>query len=185
MGRTFRKLQISPALVVAVVALVAAFGGGAVAGVAVEGLNSKEKKQVRQISLKQAKRLVAQIPAGPRGKQGPTGAEGPRGPQGEGTEHLWAVVDPLGNLVRSSAGVTSTQLFAAVIGGSYEVDFGRNVTNCALLATLGRTDAADLDPDPGTIGTAYRNGNPQAVYVKTGTTAGTPADRSFHLGVIC
>ena len=179
MGRVFRKFRISPALVVAVVALVAAFGGGAVAGVAVEGLNGKEKKQVKQISLKQVKRLVAQIPAGPRGRQGP------RGLPGRNAAELWAVVDPFGNLVRSSPGVTSTQLFAAVIGGSYEVDFGRDVTQCALLATIGRTDAADLDPDPGTIGTAYRNGNPEAVYVKTGNTDGIASDRSFHLGVIC
>ncbi len=69
--------------------------------------------------------------------------------------------------------------------GSYQVTFDRDVTSCALLATLGRTDVQNLDPDPGEIGTAYRNGNPDAVYVKTRDSTGTSADASFHLAVFC
>lgn len=43
-------------MVVAVVALVAALGGGAVAGVAITSLNKKEKRQVKKIAKKEGKR---------------------------------------------------------------------------------------------------------------------------------
>jgi hypothetical protein len=82
----------SPALLVAVVALVAALGGGAVAGVTISKLNDKEKKQVKQISKriskKQARKLDKKIellpgPQGPEGPAGPTGASGAQGPKGD------------------------------------------------------------------------------------------------------
>ena len=56
--RRIKGAKPSPALLVAVVALVAALGGGAVAGVAVTALNKKEKKQVTKISKKQANRQI-------------------------------------------------------------------------------------------------------------------------------
>ena len=59
------------------------------------------------------------------------------------------------------------------------------MTDCALIAALGRVDAADLDPTPGEIGVAYRNGNVQATYVKTFDKDALEADRSFHLAVFC
>jgi hypothetical protein len=37
----------------------------------------------------------------------------------------------------------------------------------------------------GEIGTAYRNGNAEVVYVKTRDSGGLEADRSFRLAVIC
>jgi hypothetical protein len=55
MGR-LKGRRPSSALLVAVVALVAALGGGAVAGVAVTSLNKKEKKQVKTIAKKQGKK---------------------------------------------------------------------------------------------------------------------------------
>ncbi|MBK5111136.1 MAG: hypothetical protein JJE10_07200 [Thermoleophilia bacterium] len=51
-----KKAVPSPAMLVAVVALVAALGGGAVAGVAVTSLNKKQGKKVRTIAKKQGKR---------------------------------------------------------------------------------------------------------------------------------
>ena len=48
----------SAALLVAVVALVVALGGGAVAGVAVTVLNNKEKKEVRKLARKQANKRI-------------------------------------------------------------------------------------------------------------------------------
>lgn len=85
----------SPALLVAVVALVAALGGGAVAGVAVRSLNKKEIKKVRQIAKREAKKQFRKVPAGPRGEAGlpgtqgvpgnagPIGDRGPIGPTGD------------------------------------------------------------------------------------------------------
>jgi hypothetical protein len=60
-------------LVVAIVALVAALGGGAYA--AQLGLNSKQKKEVKNISKQVAK-------PGPEGKQGPAGPGGAKGDTG-------------------------------------------------------------------------------------------------------
>ncbi|MBK5111315.1 MAG: hypothetical protein JJE10_08135 [Thermoleophilia bacterium] len=124
----------------AVVALVAALGGGAVAGVTVNALNKKEKKQVKRISKKQAKKQVKKIPAGPRG---------PKGDAGESATSYWAVVGEFGSLVRGSPGASSAQLFKPAVDGSYEVDFGRDVSDCSLLATLGRTDAEEFEPEGG------------------------------------
>ena len=81
-----KRARVSPALLVAIVALVASLGGGAVAGVTVNALNKKEKKQVRKISKKQAKKQVRKVPAGPRGATGPQGLAGQvgaTGPQGD------------------------------------------------------------------------------------------------------
>ena len=54
--RRIKQAKPSAALIVAVVALVAALGGGAVAGVAVTSLNKKDKKQVTKIAKKQGKK---------------------------------------------------------------------------------------------------------------------------------
>ena len=59
--RRIKRTKPSAALIVAVVALVAALGGGAVAGVAVTSLNKKETKKVRKIAKKQAKKLDKKI----------------------------------------------------------------------------------------------------------------------------
>lgn len=56
MKRIKNLLRPSPAMLVAIVALVAALGGGAVAGVAVTALNKKEKKQVTKIAKQQGKK---------------------------------------------------------------------------------------------------------------------------------
>ena len=54
--RRINQAGPSPALLVAVIALVAALGGGAVAGVAVTSLSKKDKKQVTKIAKKQGKK---------------------------------------------------------------------------------------------------------------------------------
>jgi hypothetical protein len=57
----------SAALLVAVIALVAALGGGAVAGVTISKLNKKERKQVKKIAKKQAKKQSKKAATGPAG----------------------------------------------------------------------------------------------------------------------
>ncbi len=104
---------------------------------------------------------------------------------GKGAKSLWAVVSANGNLVRRSRAVSAKHLFTPDVQGSYQVVFNRKVTNCALIATLGRTNSAPLNPEAGEIGVAYRNKTPKGVYVKTRDSGGSDADRSFHLAVIC
>ena len=69
--RRIKRAKPSPALLVAVVALVAALGGGAVAGVAVTSLNKEDKKQVKKIAKKLDKKI--ELTPGPKGDQGPPG----------------------------------------------------------------------------------------------------------------
>jgi hypothetical protein len=68
----------SAALLVAVIALVAALGGGAVAGVTISKLNNKEKKQVKRIAKRKAKRLdrkIELLPGPPGPSTGPAGGD--------------------------------------------------------------------------------------------------------------
>ncbi len=97
----------------------------------------------------------------------------------------WAVVGAHGNLVRGSGAISAKQLFTPGIQGSYQVTFNRPVSGCALIATLGRTNSASLDPNSGEVGVAYRHGSANSVYVKTRDSAGLEADQSFHLAVFC
>jgi hypothetical protein len=54
---------------------------------------------------------------------------------------------------------------------------------CSYLATLGNPGVGD--PLDGTIVTALRVTNANAVWVHTRDIAGADADRSFHLAVFC
>lgn len=126
-----------------------------------------------------------QLPAGAAGPTGATGPTGPAGAPGQSATALWAVVDVAGGLVHGSHVAATTKLFSGTVAGAYQVTFDRDVTGCALIATLGRIDSQALNPDAGEIGTAYRNGSPDAVFVKTYDSTGTAADESFHLAVFC
>ena len=120
----------------------------------------------------------------PQGPQGPQGTQGPQGPGGEPATALFAVVAADGTLVRGS-GVTAAGRPAGFPVGAYQVAFNQDVTNCALIATIGRIDSQPFNPDEGEIGTAYRDGAANAVFVKTRGSAGAEANRSFHLAVFC
>ena len=91
----------------------------------------------------------------------------------------WAVVGSDGTLVRKNGAASVTKLG----GGDYEVVFGASVASCAYNATLGTIDTAD--PPAGEVGVSSRAGNANAVRVITRDSAGTAADRPFHLTVNC
>jgi hypothetical protein len=101
------------------------------------------------------------------------------------TKPRWAVVNASGDLVRGRGATRAKQLFGPQVLGSYQVKFNRNLTGCGLVATLGRVNSAPLDPEPGEVGVAYRNGHADSVYVKTRRSDGEHANRSFHLAVLC
>ena len=96
MNRSTRKRlsprRLSPAMVVACLALLVALGGTSVAAVAVIPSNSVGTQQlktnavvsakVRNGSLKAVDFARGQVPAGPTGPSGPAGPQGSQGPQG-------------------------------------------------------------------------------------------------------
>jgi len=92
---------------------------------------------------------------------------------------LFATVNSDGTLANSSGGVSSSTTGT----GGYAVDFGRDVSNCAFDATLANPGTGI--PLAGSIVTADRNGNANAVLVRTYDTTPAAADRSFHLIVVC
>ncbi|WP_405426571.1 hypothetical protein [Micromonospora sp. NBC_00617] len=66
--------------------------------------------------------------------------------------------------------------------GQYEVQFAQVVTAGIYVATVGRADACCIPP-AGEISVAPRLSTPNAVFVQTRNSAGTPTDLGFHLVV--
>jgi hypothetical protein len=95
---------------------------------------------------------------------------------------LFAEVSATAVLDNHSGGVTVTRV-GAVGAGQYEVDFGRTISTCTAVATMGLSGAGA--PVAGEVYVADRSGNPEAVFVDTNTSAGAAADRAFRLVVVC
>lgn len=93
---------------------------------------------------------------------------------------LFAEVNGDGTLANSSNGVTVSSISLGT--GNYEVGFGRDVTQCTAVATVGPPDAGAAS---GTVNVADRSGNANAVYVNTRDLAGTTANIPFRLVVVC
>jgi hypothetical protein len=66
--------------------------------------------------------------------------------------------------------------------GQYEVVFSYNVSTGIYVATVGRADACCIPP-AGEVSVAPRLSTPNAVFVQTRNSAGTPTDLGFHLVV--
>ncbi len=176
-GRLREKLTY--ANVMATVAVFITLGGGAYAA------SHLEKNSVGAEQLKNGSVNGAKVKNGSLGNVDFAFGQLSARPVRRPAKGLWAVVGANGSLVRGSRVVSTKHLFTPGIQGSYQVVFNRNVTKCALIATLGRTNSAPLDPSPGEIGVAYRHGASKGVYVKTLDSNGTEADRSFHLAALC
>ncbi len=103
------------------------------------------------------------------------------------TDLLWAVVEVDGTLVRSSAGVTSSELLGGVVPtGDYAVVFDRDISDCAYQATVGRP-GVNIGPNPGFAQVANWADDPDngvIVFTKDQNGAGVE-NRGFHLLVTC
>jgi hypothetical protein len=93
---------------------------------------------------------------------------------------LWAVVTADGAVSRKNAAVASAAKLAT---GEYEVVFDRDVAACAYNVSIGSSDTTE--PALGEAAASQRAGNAKAVAVVTADSAGTKADRPFHLTVNC
>jgi hypothetical protein len=92
---------------------------------------------------------------------------------------LFAQVEADATIDNSSGGVTGSRLGT----GTYEIDFGRDISSCAFTATQGE---AGIGGAAGAImGVTDRAGNSEAVFVTARTDANVLADRAFQLIVVC
>ncbi len=91
---------------------------------------------------------------------------------------MYAQVASDGTLSSSSGGVTSTRIGL----GQYSVDFGRNITSAAFIATQG--EAGSGAPSGAMIGVADRLNNNEAVFVTVRDADGAFVDRAFQLVVV-
>ncbi len=121
-------------------------------------------------------------PQGPTGATGEIGATGSQGPPGANATTFWAVVNADGTIARGvnvSAGSSSHPAT-----GQYQVVFvGVDISICAYAATLGYPDNSGYAP-AGMI-TASNTQYMNVVAVATYNAAGAPADRPFHLSILC
>ena len=91
---------------------------------------------------------------------------------------LFAQVNANGTVANSSGAVTAIRLGIGV----YEVDFGRDITNAAFVATQGE---AGIGGASGAImGVTDRSGNAEAVFVTTRDANGAFVDTAFQLLVV-
>ncbi len=154
--------RVSPATVIACIALLVALGGTGYAATSLPtnsvgtaqlksnavtnskiAANAVTTTKVKNHSLTRVDFANGQIPAGPRGPVGPpgpagaAGARGPTGPAGtaSGSTSQWALVSGSGGLIAGSGGV-SVQHPAT---GNYYVVFGSALTGKAILATQALT----------------------------------------------
>lgn len=136
------KPRISPAMVVACLALLIGLGGTGYAALTLPAnsvgtlqlkANAVTSTKVKNGSLLKADFKAGQIPAGPvgpAGPAGPAGAAGPAGPAGPGAK--WALVRPDGTIVSQSGGITLT---AKPQPGEYILDIGSVVTGKLIVAS--------------------------------------------------
>ncbi len=192
--RYIQKIKLSPAIVIATVALFAALAGGGYAALKLPA-NSVTTVQVKNHSLLAADFKAGQIPRGlrglpgPAGPAGPAGPTGPAGPAGAGASTKWALIGPTGTVIASSSGISVTSHST----GQTILDFGGTVTGKAILAS------ASLAADTGARGTVIASpcggtgegftcpsGNDTShVIVRTYNAANaTLADHSFYVAVV-
>ena len=192
-----KRLRITPATVLATIALMVALGGTGYAASNALPRNSVTSVQVKDRSLLAKDFKSGQLPRGARGLQGPAGpagAAGPAGPAGAagtgggGTAVKWALVKPDGTIAAQSGGVTVSSHST----GQYILDFGSASSTKLIQASLGfamdsnQRGVAIAGPCGGTAeGLACPAGNDTShVIVRTYTPANAVLeDHSFYVAV--
>ena len=195
--KAFRRLRLSPALVVACLALLFALAGTGVAASQALPRNSVGTLQVKNRSLLAIDFKRGQIPrgpagpAGPQGPQGPAGAQGPAGPAGPaGTANIrWAAVRADGGIAASSGGIT---LAAKPGAGQYLINIGTAVNGKLVLASSGyagnhttnrgETSAGPCGNPPDGL-TCSTSDTTSTVLVQTRSPAGALEDHPFYVAV--
>ena len=92
---------------------------------------------------------------------------------------LFAQVNADGSIFNSSGGVTGISLGT----GTYQVDFGRNISNCGFTATQGEGGVGGAGG--AIIGVTDRSGNANAIFATTRDAAGALVNTAFQIVVVC
>lgn len=92
---------------------------------------------------------------------------------GKAKNPLWAIVAADGTLVRGNGAIAS---FVYPAPGAVHVDFDRDVSDCAIVASTTGGYAGQ---------TGVNGGNGQRIHVFTADSAGTAAALPFHVIVAC
>jgi hypothetical protein len=94
--------------------------------------------------------------------------------------NTWAVINADGTTARGS-GVRFSEHIST---GVYAVEFQRDVSQCAAVATLGTVQESGVIPE-GEISVLIGLFGPDAVQVRTTDSAGNEENQGFHLIVRC
>jgi hypothetical protein len=196
------RRHLSPALLLACLALLVAVGGTSYAQVALPA-NSVGTKQLKNGAVVASKvklrSLLArnfrpgQLPRGPQGAQGLQGAAGPPGPggpagaKGDSATRLFASVRNTGSGSdsRPVLGPSSGAIHVAPLGtsgGAYLLTFNQDVNNCAVLGSPGATGAEQI-PSGGMVAAAAMT--PRTVTVNTFDAGGSQSNLDFTVAVFC
>jgi len=98
------------------------------------------------------------------------------------TQNLSALVNGATPSIAAGQSVGATGV-TKLAGGLYQVDFNRNITNCAYSVTQG--DPGVGGSPAGFAGVTGRAGDANAIFVATYNVAGALTDRNFHALVVC
>jgi hypothetical protein len=91
----------------------------------------------------------------------------------------FAQINADATVANSSGGVTAVDLGT----GTYEIDFGHDISSCAFVLTQG--EASPGGAGGAITGATDRSGNAEAVFATVRTDANALVDRAFQLVVVC
>jgi hypothetical protein len=175
--KSIRARLPSPAMVVAVIALFSSLGGVSY-GLAKGSINGREVrnksltgKDMRTDSV--GGRVVKESDLG----QVPSSA---LANQTIGVTHFAAVNNE--GVPIAARGVLNS--FATSGDGDYRVTFDKTINTCAYMATIVSAGPV-AGALRGQIGVGLSNADPRALQVQTTNAQGQPAQRPFHVAVLC
>jgi hypothetical protein len=189
--------SLSPAMVVAMVALFIALTGTAVATTSalitgrqiangsITGLDVKN----RSLTPRDFRGSVR----GPRGLRGLTGVagapgakgdKGDKGDKGEPATRLWAAIvgGASPTIAKNSGAATAVDRTIGV--GQYRVTWNRDITTCAWIGTAGGNDTGGIPPDA-YVSIHRSSAGPQTLFIEVRNNAGTAVDVDFTVAVFC
>jgi hypothetical protein len=205
------RLRLSPATVIASIALLVALAGTGYAATSLPRnsvgnsqlqANAVTSSKVKDHSLLKVDFGINQVPKGPRGSVGPpgppgsAGARGPTGPAGATAASRWAMIGKAGNIIASS---TPAPLVVESSPGQYYVNWGAAVTGHPVLVSSAYRDAdavargtvfaticgAGATGAPPDTSTCTSNNNTNTVYVITLNSPNTLAEsHPFYIAIL-